>query len=389
MGFTREDMAAYEKQPQTQVADTQEHLLKGATLSKTATAADVAAATTNANADANPSSGDGSESDDQTVTGNDGTSDENADSSTASAEPGSETETSTEGEGGTGEEEPVNNQPPPKKGSAAARIQELLDLTEGYKEFGKHVQSRLTEALAENARLKSGGTQAQKTEPTVITSQVPEDEPMPDLSDPDVNFDTDKLRAKTAKWVKTQVANGVKAQLNEHVGKTEEQKILDSFNANVEQFAASHPDWETKVAKNPVLLQNQLLPVAARTIAKSEYAADILYEFGNDPGLAVKTAKKSIDQQIVTIGEVIAKIKAAKAAKVTPPDTKTPVGGAKPPKQKSLTNAPPPPSATKAAGRADPRDVTDPNMDMDEFARRHREGKQAGRNASRKARGLA
>lgn len=399
MTFTREDMAAYEAKPQKQVADTAEHLLQGATPSKTVDAAALAAAKaaeTNANPDAidpddsvTTPSGDENDSGDQTGTG-DGTSDENVDSSTTSADSSGDTETSAGGDGNSGDEA-LRSQHKPKKGSAAERVQEVLDLMEGYKEFGKHATSQLQEAQAEIARLKSGGTQASKTEVVAPPVDTETDDPMPDLSDPDINFDTDKLRAKTAKWIKSQIANGTKSVISEVTGQSEAEKVRAAVETRVATFAATHSDWDVKVAKNPVLVANQLSPEAARVVAKSEHVAEILYAFGNDPGLAVKTAKQPIDQQLVTLGKVIAKIEAAKEAASTTTNKngqKNLADGAKPSKQKSLTQAPPPPSATKAAGRPNERDITDPTMDMDEFARKHREGKQAGRQASRKARGL-
>jgi hypothetical protein len=93
----------------------------------------------------------------------------------------------------------------------------------------------------------------------------------------------------------------------------------------------------------------------------------------------------------VTIGKIEAKIEAAKeaAAAAAPADKgKQPVTGAKPVKQKSLTQAPPPPTAVKAAGRPTEREETDPGLSMDDFAHRHREKKQTGRAEMRKARGL-
>lgn len=395
MTFTREDMAAYESKPQTQVADTAEHLLQGATPSKTVDAAALAAkaAETNATPSATDSddsvttpSGDEGDSGDQTGTG-DGTSDENADSSTASADSSGDTETPAGGEG-QGDDEASRGQHKPKKGSAAERVQEVLDLMEGYKEFGKHASAQLQEAQAEIARLKGGGTPAPKTD--AVAPPV-KDDPMPDIADPDINFDTDKLRVKTTKWVKDQIALGTRSVIGEVAGQSEAEKVRAAVETRVATFAATHSDWDVKVAKNPVLVANQLAPDAAKVVAMSEHVAEILYAFGNDPGLAVKTAKQTVDQQLVTLGKVIAKIEAAKeAASITTNKngSKNPADGAKPSKQKSLTQAPPPPSATKAAGRANERDITDPTMDMDEFARKHREGRQAGRKASRQARGL-
>lgn len=376
MTFSREDMAAYEKQPQTVV----DNSIPPGEIKATAAVTD---ATSAASADTTTSvetpSGDEGESGDQSVTG-DGTSDENTESSTVTADPSGESEST---------EEPVRQAP--KKGSAAERIQELLDLTEGYKEYGQLKDGALKEALAEIARLRAGGG---TNTPAKTESEAPAaaaDDPMPDLSDPDINYDTDKLRAKTQKWIKAQITAGTKQVVSDITGQTAAQKLEEEVNTKLATFASSHSDWETKVAKNQVLIQNQLSPVASLMVAKSEHTADILYAFGNDPTMAIKVAKQTPEQQLVSLGKLEAKIEAAKeaaAATTTTDKGKQPVTTAKVVKQKSLTQAPPPPTAVKAAGRPAERDETDPNLSMDDFARRHREKKQTGRAQMRKARGL-
>src|SRR2546429_3541812 len=97
-------------------------------------------------------------------------------------------------------------------------------------------------------------------------------------------------------------------------------------------------------------------------------------------------------QQLMQIGRMVAQIEnekaTAKGKPVTTPSKATPQAGAKP-AAKSITKAPPPPAPTRAAGRATPRDVLDPSISMDEFARQHRNGKESARASNRKQRGLA
>jgi hypothetical protein len=67
------------------------------------------------------------------------------------------------------------------------------------------------------------------------------------------------------------------------------------------------------VRENPVLAQNQLHPEAGQIVAKSKYTAELLYRFGKDTALAVRTAQQSPIQQGITIDRMIGEIEAEKA----------------------------------------------------------------------------
>jgi hypothetical protein len=397
MAFSREDLAAYEKGPQKTVDD-KVNPFRGATPAKAADAASVAAVAAGqidatpggaaAAADTAPLVDDSPVVDEDGTIGDptesgEGTSDENSEGSSASAvDPGDEADPNTDL---TGEEatEEVAARPAPKKGSAQERIVEALDLADGYKEFGRHMQEQLKEALTENARLRGGGTATPTTAVAAPPAPV-EDTPMPDMADADINFDADKYRTKMQKWVKDQVKSGTAQALREATGVDRAEKVRSEVEQKCTTFAKEHPDFEKIVTKNPVLAQNQLAPDAGFAVAQSEHTADLLYQFGKDAGLAIRVARQSPAQQLLTIGRMIEKIEAEKAA--AKPATTS--GSAKPAPKKSITQAPPPPSATRAAGRAAARDVLDPGTSMDEFARQHRAGKQSARETSRKARGL-
>jgi hypothetical protein len=362
--FSRESLAEYAKQPQTKVAE-DTNPFAGATPAKVADPVAVAAvqsgkvdatpaATSQATDDDATPSGDADVTEDQTDSG-DGTSDETADTSTAAVDSGDEVET-------------------PKKGSARERIVEVLDLAEGYKEYGKLKAAEAAELKAELARLKA---------PSVKAVAVPSiaDTPMPRMEDPDVNFDADLLQKKTEKWIDARAEAKAEAAFNRVSKQAEIQKVLDAVDTKVTAFKSTHEDFDDVVSKNQVLQDNQLAPDAALAVARSEFTADLLYRFGQDPKLAVRTAKLSPADQREVIGEMIGEIRSEKKAAAKNPQT-----GAKPVVKKSITQASPPPTATKAAGRPTERDMTDPTVEMDDFARRHREGKVAGRERSRELR---
>jgi hypothetical protein len=400
MAFTRADLENYEKQTQKQIDD-KINPFRGATPARVADAAAVAAVAAGQNVDATPGGSaaaaapeplvdedapivdeDGTLGD-PTDSG-EGTSDDTADSSTASVDPSDETDPNTDLTGEADGEEASPARPAPKKGSAEERIVELNDLLEGTKIFGKHMQDQLKNALAELERLKAGGKPTAAQTDAASAPPVVEDEPMPDLADPDIAFDNDKYRAKMQKWTKTQAALAAREIVREMTGVDEAAKRRAVFEKRIAEFAKTHKDYEAVVTKNPVLAakENQLAPDAGIAVAQSKHVGRLLYEFGKDTALAIRTARQSPAQQLITIGKMIAKIEAESTAKNgSKPD-------AQPGQKKSITKAPPPPTPTRAGGRPGERDIVDPNMSMEEFARRHRGSKQSARETARRGRGL-
>jgi hypothetical protein len=400
MAFTRADLENYEKQTPKQIDD-KVNPFRGATPARVADAAAVAAVAAG-QVDATPGGSAAVAASDQLVDDDapivdedgtlgdqtdsgEGTSDENADTSTAAVELSDETDPNTDLTGAADDVEASPARPAPKKGSAEERIVELNDLLEGTKIFGKHMQSQLKDALSELERLKGGGKPTTEQTAAAVAPPVIEDEPMPDLADADIAFDNDKYRAKMQKWSKDQAKIAAREIVREMTGADEAQKRRTQVEAKIETFAKAHPDYKKVVSENPVLAANQLAQDAGIAVAQSEHTARLLYEFGKDPALAVRTAKQSPAQQLITIGKMIAKIEAETASGSKQNGSKP---NAQQGQQKSITKAPPPPTPTKGGGRAQARDPIDPLMSMDEFARQHRGSKQSARENARKMRGL-
>lgn len=405
MAFTRDDLENYEKQTQKQIDD-KVNPFRGATPARAADAAAVAAVAAG-QVDATPggkaaaAASDPLVDDDAPVVDEDGTlgdptdsgegtSDEDADPSTASADLSGESDPNTDLTGDVEGEEAPAARPAPKKGSAEERIVELNDLLEGTKIFGKHMQGQLKDALAELERLKAGGKPTAAQTVAAVAPPAVEDEPMPDLADADIAFDNDKYRAKMKKWSLDQAKIAAREVVREMTGADDAAKRRAAVEEKIEEFAKKTPDYAAVVTKNPVLAANQLAFDAGAAVAQSEFTGRLLYKFGKDTALAIRTAKQSPAQQLITIGKMIAecenedKVNASKSkqnGKGSQPD-------AQPGQQKSITKAPPPPTPTKGGGRAVSRDPTDPNMSVEEFARQHRQGKQSVRETARRMRGL-
>ena len=394
MAFTRDQLAEYEKGPQKEISD-KVNPFRGATPAQAASAAAVAAVAAG-QVDATPGGAPAKAAantdplvDDSPVVDEDGTLGDPTDSgegtsedvqateesSDSAVDPGDETDPNTDLTG----EEPVK----PKKGSAAERIVEVLDLAEGYKEYGKLKDAENQELRERLAALEG------KAAPAAAAPQQPVEEdagPMPDMSDEDVAFDNDKYRTKMQKWVTKTTAQAARAAVREVTGADAAVKAMQAVEAKVQTFEKDHADFDTKVRKNKVLAQNPLGPDAGQMIQESDFTAELLYQFGNDPGLAIRTARMTPRQQVAQVTRMIVALE--EKAKAKGGKNPAPQGGAKPAQKKSITQAPPPPRPTAGGGRAAPRDPTDSGMSMDEFARQHRAGKQAAREASRKGRGL-
>lgn len=403
MAFTREEMAAYEAQPAKVVPDNTSPF-------------DASAAATQPTAETDETSAPADDSDPADL--GDGTSDENSDSSTDHVEPDDDAGSDEEGDAdeSAGDEEPADGDAaqPPKKGSARARIQELAkaardaaDLADGYKEFGKLTSERLKATEAELARLRAGGKPTAPTAPASETTKTEEAKigKMPKLSDPDVNFDPDVLAAKQEAWFEKLADERAAQALRKATGADAVAKVEETFVSRVEKFKQANPDFDKK-AKNPDLLPLHLVTQAK--IKTMDLAPEILNELVNDPDNANRIARLDAADQLLEIGEIRVAIKAKQAAaaakakedadaaaaaanggKPPQPKPKTPAPQAKPGQPpKSVSKAPPPPTPTPAGKRSQPREETDPNLDMDEFARRHREGKQQARINARKMRGL-
>lgn len=411
------ELAAYEKGPQTKVADTKEHILKGATAAKTAGPGDVAGAVVGGASDASrildiapggaPAAGavtgDNDVVVDETGTLGDpsetgeGTSDDlTADPSTATGDPGTDADPNADLTGAAEDEESATK--PPAKGSAQERIVELNDKLEGAMVFGKAMQEQFKQALAENARLtaeRSPGTSAAAAAPQVVASEDPG--PIPDMSDSDIAFDNDKYRAKMQEWSRKMARHEARQIAREMTGAAQAQTLLEKVETKVKTFIEEHPEFDEVVTNNAVLKANQLAPDAGLAVARSAYTPELLMKFGKDPVFAIRVAKMHPADQLLVVGEMIADIKAEKkvAGKTTTTTTLTNKsktansGGAQPAARKSLSQAPPAPAVTRGGGVSKHFDPLDPNVDMRDFVNDHRKGKQSAREQNRKQRGLS
>jgi len=361
MAFTREDLATFEQQPQT---------MTELPVAVVEVAADTPVEEP-VSTEATPAP-DGADADD-TADGGSSADDSEGEPATPSGEPSAATE--------------------PQKGSARARIMELVDERNAYKKFGSVAEQRIADLEAQLAASRGTNPAAPATEtPAVAAETATDDDPAPSPEDADVQYDPVKLSQKTAKWLKAQVDKGVRAgvaqALNSDKSATAAVVARQAFDARVEAFEKTPEGKEFRLSAPDL---PKLPPPVGHKIGTDEMGPAILNVIAADIASAKAFAALPIEDQLVRIGEIKADLKAkAKAAPAA--DGSTPaaaVPAAKPVKQpKTVSTAPPPPSRVPAGANSQKRSLTDPSLSMDEFVRMDREERNAERAAKRAQRGL-
>jgi hypothetical protein len=369
MAFTRDEMTAYEAQPQKMVEIVNpfaETSPPAASKPVETPPAEPVTTETAANPEDSSTSGESA----PTASGDGTSGEETAATPAADATPDGEAEPPAE---------------PPRKGSAQERIQELVDERNALRKYGDHMSTAVRTLTEEIERLMKGATPTTETTVRAPAALADDSEdPAPSLNDADVGLDEAKFAKKNAAWIKRQIAKGIKQGVAEVTTQQTAQQAQEAFQARAAAFEETHKDFRTVIG-NPAL--PQLAPEAAKVIARTEEGISILYYLGKNVDVATRIAKLPEAQQLMRLGEIKAELSRA-APPPAATSSKAPVTGAKSVKPKNLTQAPPPPTPTPAGSRSQPRDITDPSLSMDEFVKQERERKIADRAAKRAARGL-
>ena len=368
MAFSRDDMAAYEQQAPSTVADDIGTAFQPA--AKAAAPSAPASKPANAKPAAEQPADDvestteespASDETDPAESGGEPSAETTADSATANAQPEGDTTTSDE-----------DGNQPPAKGSARERIEDLVAERNALR---KYITYR--EELWKGTALAKPATG--EAAPAAAAPAAPTEAPDPEPNLEAMNYDLEAFNTAHKAWVDRQIDKRVNQRLQEERSKQEKsaaeqeaQTVRAGFEERAEKFAASHPDFKA-VILNPAL--PQLHPRAAGAMVRSDQSAAILYHLGKNPDLAARISRMTPDQQVMQIG----KIEGVVTSTAPPP---------KPQKQK-VSNAPPPPTTT-TGGTSRGKDPTDPTMSMDEFValdraerQRQREQRSAARDAMR------
>lgn len=362
MAFSRDDMAAYEQQTQEMV--------------------EISPGTVEVAADAPPAEPATEEATPAT---------EGAETATETADGGSSAD-DAEGEPATPSGEPSAATDAPQKGSARARIMELVDERNAYKKFGTVAEQRIADLEAKLAAVERGKPVAPATEPPAATTETStDDDPPPSPDDEDVQYDPVKLQQKNAKWIKAQVNKGVKAGVAEALGAdkavTAQAQAKAAFEARVDAFEKTPEGKDFRARIGNTQLPTLALP-ARQLIGRDDMGPAILNHIASDVAAATELAKLPVEVQVMRIGEIKAELKLAAKATPAAGETKPAVPTAKPVKQpKTVSSAPPPPTRVPAGSTTNTdKSMLDPSMSMEEWVKRDREATTAARIAKREAR---
>lgn len=346
MGFTREEIAAYEAKPASTVADTVDGAFKNTESAETDTNATAdASEAENTSTDSSPEESAVSQTED---TGADGGDAESADSSTA-------TDADSDGEKQTdGSTKP--------RSRAQERIEDLVAERNALREYGKHLLARVEEL--------AGGKKEEapaKTETSAPAADA--GDPAPSLEDH--KFDPVAYGKAQSEWLERQVSKKVAEALSNEKKVQTEKQVRDNFTARADELKKVHKDFEV-VISNPAL--PKLSRQAAAAAVHSEIGPNIVYHLGKNPDLAARIARMEPEQQLVAIGRLEGQIQAELKTSAKAQSTANV-------KTRKTTQAPPPPTPVSGGSQG-----TKSLLSMEDFVANERKLALAKREEKRRIR---
>lgn len=336
MAFTREELAAYEKSTPA----TTETTPPAASSQETPPAENKPAA-----ADSSPAADPG----EPPVTASDDASGANADSPTAAA-PDSET---TETDAAAPRSAP--------KAIPYDRFQEVVDEKNSYRELSVSFKTETERLRAELEALKKGSKPAE-TSPAVPAETT---DKQPTLEDH--NYDLAAFTKAQNEWLNRQLEKSrqaIRQEAQQDQQKQTAEQIANEYRSREEALRKSDPEFDT-------LLKTKQLPKLAQGTAKAivlskDLGPAVVKHLLKNEAVAAQLAAQDPEQQLITLGEIKARLGAASTT-VTPPSP--------PAKKKQVTQAPPPPTPAPAGTTTAVKNVLDGSMSMEEFVQHERQAK--------------
>lgn len=341
MAFSRDDLVAYETNPQTQV-DNHDPFNPSPQGAKTVEA-DVNAAI------------------DASISGSDVTDINDGSTTEPEAEPVAAEIANPEGAKDPDLEELTDGKP---RSRAQERIEELVAERNALRKYGEYLLSQVD---GQRKTTPVGETVASQAAPAETS-----EEPMPTLES--AEFDPIKFSKMQNEWVQKQVNKRVEQAVKQIEVRQGEQATRQAFESKVAEFRKTAPDFDT-VLSNPAL--PQLAPRAAKEVIHSDSGPAIAYHLAKNPDLATRIARMDSDGQIKAIGRLEEQL--SKSTQQEPSTVAKPAV-----RQTGVTKAPPPPKpvSTGSGVISKPENI----MSMDEWVSNERNKKIADRTAKIKMR---
>lgn len=156
-----------------------------------------------------------------------------------------------------------------------------VNLPDDAPNWAKELRTKYKETARKAAELEK---QLQQAKPVEAEPEIKE-RPMPELTDPDIDFDTDKLKAALADWTKEQIALERQKSTKEQSQKAEQQELeqaVQRYNSDKVKAAAREPDYQQAES---AVVEALSIPAQAMIMQLADNAASIVLAAGRNKAL--------------------------------------------------------------------------------------------------------
>lgn len=178
----------------------------------------------------------------------------------------------------------------------------------------------------------------------------------------DCDFNVSEFQRRHSKWAVAQALKEREESTKQAKTAEEQQKIVDTYQERIAEFADEHPDFHEVVGS----IQFVPHPEVQAAIMAHEKGAEIAYFLGTNDDEAFQLASIQPHLAAAAVERLAKRLTAAPTEKQNPP----PVSEAPPPNPKPVSSAPPP--VPSVSGRS-PTNIPPEKMTDDEWAKRERE----------------
>lgn len=156
-----------------------------------------------------------------------------------------------------------------------------VNLPDDAPNWAKELRTKYKETARKAAELEK---QLQQARPIEADPEIKE-RPMPELTDPDIDFDTDKLKVALADWTKEQIALERQKATKEQSQKAEQQELdqaVQRYNNDKVKAASSAADYQQAES---AVVEALSIPAQAMIMQLADNAASIVLAAGRNKAL--------------------------------------------------------------------------------------------------------